>query len=424
MFRNISIGTRILLITVLLLVIIIALTAAMYFTTLNVQRMDLKESENIMLDGKKEMIKLGTETMATALGKALTGVTDRQQQHDIIKSYIQDYRFEDDKSGYYFTYIGTVIFMHPTLPQREGEDLGKTADANGVYYVSELYANAQKGGGFVSFIFPKPPAMENAPKIAYVMYIPGTDIWISTGIYIDNINTTISSIEDNAHEMLNVRLRIIISILVACILFILGPLCVFILRSITKPLKNTVKAAQELAGGNLDVTLTVTGRDEITALEKSFMEMSRKLRDNFADIQSKETQARMQAEEAQHITQKLYNVAMQVEQAAIEVEETVSGVSHSTDEVKSGGDAQVSRIAEIHRAMETLSSGVLQITNGANTAANQAQDSHNKVEAGVNMSEQSGKAMEELYGITGNLTENVNRLGEQSKKIGSIMNVI
>ena len=41
--------------------------------------------------------------------------------------------------------------MHPTLPQREGEDLGNTQDHNGVYYVRELYEAAKKGGGFVDF---------------------------------------------------------------------------------------------------------------------------------------------------------------------------------------------------------------------------------------------------------------------------------
>jgi methyl-accepting chemotaxis protein len=40
------------------------------------------------------------------------------------------------------------------------------------------------------------------------------------------------------------------------------------------------------------------------------------------------------------------------------------------------------------------------------------------------MADQSGKAMQELHSLTGNLTENISSLGDQSNKIGSIMSVI
>jgi methyl-accepting chemotaxis protein len=430
MLRNFSIGTRILLINIILLLTIAALIGVIYFTATGVQQAGLTETERVMIDGQKEKIKLGTETMAVALGKALAGVTDRREQHDIIKSYIQEYRFEEDKSGYYFTYIGTVIFMHPTLPQREGEDLGKTADANGVYYVSDLFESAKKGGDFVWFIFPKPGLLDaegkmmNAPKLAYAMFIPGTEIWISTGIYVDNIDTTLTSIKNTEAARLKGRIILIISILGAGALFILVPLCIFILRSIIKPLHLTVKAAESLAAGKLDISFAVKGRDEITVLEKSFLGMAQNLRNSFSEVQSKEAAARSQAEDARKKADKILNIAVQVERAAQEVEDTVSGVSRNADEVKSGGDAQAARIEEILSAMEDLSSGVLQITDSANSAAAQAQDSHSKVEAGVGMAEQSGGAMEALHSLTGNLTANINKLGDQSNNIGSIMNVI
>ncbi|MDR3355872.1 MAG: cache domain-containing protein, partial [Spirochaetaceae bacterium] len=143
MLRNLSIGIRIIVIIGVLALSIVALAVTTYVTANDVKNSGISDAAEVMLDGQKEKIRLGTQTMAAALSKALAGVTDRQEQHDIISAYIKEYRFEEDKSGYYYTYIGTVIFMHPTLPQREGEDLGQTADANGVYYVRELYENAQ-----------------------------------------------------------------------------------------------------------------------------------------------------------------------------------------------------------------------------------------------------------------------------------------
>jgi methyl-accepting chemotaxis protein len=424
MLRDISIGIRIIGITVILILVIVGLIFVVYATANQVKESGLADAEEVMMAGQREKIRLGTQTMAVALGKALEGISDRQEQHDIIKSFIQDYRFEEDKSGYYYTYIGTVIFMHPTLPQREGEDLGNTADANGVFYVRDLYANAQKGGGFVSFVFPKPPSMEIAPKLAYVEYIPGTDIWISTGIYIDNVEITKAAIEQRESTELKDRMTIIISFLVAALILILGPLCVFVLRSITKPLKETVGAAEQLAEGNMNIALKVAGHDEITALEKSFIKMSLNLKESFQAVQAKEAEALKGAEEARKAASKILAVAGHVEKAAHEMEESVTTVSKNADGVKAGGGVQTDRISEVLSAMERLSSGVLSITENAESAADKSETSNSKVESGLIMAEESGKAMRELHGIAGSLTENINNLGRQSDNIGTIMNVI
>jgi methyl-accepting chemotaxis protein len=106
------------------------------------------------------------------------------------------------------------------------------------------------------------------------------------------------------------------------------------------------------------------------------------------------------------------------------VEDAVSTVSHNADDVKAGGSAQTDRIGEVLSAMEKLSSGVLRITGSAETAADKSGESNQKVEAGVVMAEESGKAMQQLHTITGSLTENINNLGRQSDNIGKIMNVI
>ncbi|MDR3192484.1 MAG: methyl-accepting chemotaxis protein [Treponema sp.] len=422
--RNISIGFRIVSLAVLLLLFIVVLVGAVFFTARESMLSGIADAEREMIEGQRQKLRLGVQSMAVALGKALEGLSDRREQHDIIKTYIQDYRFEDDESGYYYTYIDTHIFMHPTLPQREGEDLGDTADVNGVYYVRDLYANAQKGGGFVEFVFPKPPSMEQAPKLAYVEYIPGTNIWISTGIYIDNIEKAKKEIADRESQELRNHIGVITGIIGALLFFILIPLVIFCFRSITGPLRETVRAAEQLASGDLNLKLDVTGNDEITVLEKSFLKMAQNLKSIFTDIQEKEKLAQAQAEEARKITAKILEVAAQVEKAAHDMEDSVNSISRSADGVKLGGDIQTQRIGNILSSMEQLSSGVSSITAGAEEVAKQAQESNAKVEAGVSMAGESGHAMHELHALTGNLTENINQLGAQSGNIGNIMNVI
>ncbi|MDR2746686.1 MAG: methyl-accepting chemotaxis protein [Treponema sp.] len=423
MFRNISIGFRIMAVNILLLLSIIVFIGIIYVSTKDMMELGIADAETEMLEGQRQKLRLGVQSMAAALSKAVEGA-DRQEQHDIIKSYIQDYRFEEDKSGYYYTYIDTHIFMHPTLPQREGEDLGNTADANGVYYVRDLYANAQKGGGFVEFVFPKPPSMENAPKLAYVEYIPGTDIWISTGIYIDNIEKSKAEITFRGSAKLGKLMVLIIGITGAFLVLVLIPMIILILRSITMPLNETVKAAEQLAGGELNIVLTARGRDEITVLQNSFLKMAENLKSNFTEIQEKEKLALSQAEEARGTSAKILDMAARVEGAAHEVESSVSSISRSADGVKGGGETQTQRISTILNAMEQLSAAVLHITSSSGEAAEQSRESNTKVEAGVSMANQSGRAMRDLHVLAGVLRDNINQLGDQSNNIGDIMNVI
>jgi methyl-accepting chemotaxis protein len=427
MLRRISIGIRIVAIIVILLLLILALIATVYLTAENVKNSGIVHAEEVMLEGQKEKVKLGTQTIAHALGKALAGVSDRARQAEIIGGYIDEFRFEADQSGYYFVYRGTVIFVHPILPHRVGEDLGATQDADGVYYVSDLNKAALQGGGFVSFIFPKPQpdgSLINAPKIAYVEMIPGTDLWISTGIYVDNIDAYKADMEQRVSGALVRRMMVITGCLLALLILVVTPLCIFTLRSITKPLRETVRAAEQLASGNLEVKLTAAGNDEIAVLQNSFLRMAASLKSSFARIEAKEAEALAQAEEARKVSGKIMRIAGEVEKSARNMENTVSSIARSAEGVKAGGDTQSDRIREILSSMEQLSAGVLRISQSAGAAADQSKESNKRVEAGVSMAEESGRAMQELHALTGTLTENINKLGEQSNNIGSIMKVI
>jgi methyl-accepting chemotaxis protein len=330
--------------------------------------------------------------------------------------------------------------MHPTLGPRkatdsasdfrEGDDLyDKGQDADGIYYVRLLFEEAKTGGGFVSFRFPKPLAGANnnmiiAPKIAYVCYIPDTDIWISTGIYIDNIELYKGEMEKNLFASVTQRMRYLITGLVALFVILIGPLCILTLKSITKPLQEILFAADQITEGNFNVLFKVTGKDEISHLQNSFMQMVKKLNSSFSLEQAKETEAIAQAEEAKKATNKILDMAIEVEKAAYNIENSVHTISRSAGEVITGGNTQTNLINEVRASMEQLSTGVKQITGSAGTAAEKSEDSNEKVTAGVSMAEESGKAMQELHILAESLTSNIHKLGTQSDNINNIMNVI
>src|SRR5215469_15965840 len=88
--QNAPIAVRIVSVNLILLFVITALIAVINFTAKDVQELSIKKTEAIMLAGQQEKLKLGTQTMAIALSVALQGISGRQEQHDIIKSYIND----------------------------------------------------------------------------------------------------------------------------------------------------------------------------------------------------------------------------------------------------------------------------------------------------------------------------------------------
>ncbi len=441
MLRNFSISTRIISLILLFMLSLASLLSVVVFTADRVKLSGVQDSSRVMLEGEKNKLMLGTRTIAHALSKALAGISDPVEQANIISQYINDIRFEADNSGYYFVYRGTVVFVHPVQPNIVGKDLKDAHDAAGVYFVSELYKAAQSGGGFVSFVFGKPQAdgsIADAPKLAYAEMIPGTDLWISTGIYIDNIEKHRSGLEQKMASEVRQLLYITIGGVLALICFVLLPLSFYIVKSLTHPLRQTTQAATSIAQGNLHVKLSVEGKDEITVLQKSLLHMVTSLQASLAEVQAKESEALAQAQAAQKssettkaalaradaATAEMIAMAEKLEIAASQVESTAAEISHNTSGMRNGAGEQENRISEILFAMERLSRSVSEIAGSAGNAADKSEQARQMVEEGTTMAEQTGTAMQQLRSVADNLKENTNKLGEQSKDIGQIMDVI
>lgn len=440
-FRSMSIRCRITAILVTLLVSIVVLVTVTAVTANRIKAIGLHNTETVMVQGIKDKLQLGTNTIALSLGAALKGVTNPAQQQEIIKAAINDTWFEDDRSGYYFVYHDTTIFVHPALPHRVGENLGNTKDDNGVYYVRDLSALAKQGGGFVEYIFPKPQpdgSSKLAPKIAYVEMIPGTELWISTGVYVDNVDQEKAQQETFVSEQLNFILMVTIAIIAALVLLVLLPVIMLIIRSIIQPLSMATEASQKIAAGDLNVAITPVGKDEITILQTSLAQMVENLRQSFAATQEKEAEALQQAEaatmaaneaqmameQATQASQEMANVAGQLETAVSDLRAIAAQITSNTEGLREGGDHQQVRFNEITAAMEQLSESVLEIARGASMAAEKSDASRQRVEQGASMARQTGEAMTALSELTRNLHANMNELGDQSASIGTIMGVI
>ncbi|MBV8260290.1 MAG: cache domain-containing protein, partial [Paraburkholderia sp.] len=101
--------------------------------------------------------------------------------------------------GYFFVYdMHGRSLMHPREPALVGQDLWNLRDAQGALTIQQLIAAAQRGGGFVRYMWHRPSTGKLAPKLGYVVPLPRWGWMIGTGIYLDDVDSTLARIDERA----------------------------------------------------------------------------------------------------------------------------------------------------------------------------------------------------------------------------------
>jgi methyl-accepting chemotaxis protein len=142
------------------------------------------------------------------------------------------------------------------------------------------------------------------------------------------------------------RTIIIISVLVLVVV-VLVPLCFFTLKSISRPLRETVRVAEQLASGDLSAKLTVKGHDEIAALQDSFLKMTGNLRGLVRNIIRSFDTMKLNGDA---LTQVINNTA----QAAGEIDDSVRNLQELEENVKGETERVKQEITNIDSELITL----------------------------------------------------------------------
>ena len=83
------------------------------------------------------------------------------------------------------------ILIQPYMPNLVGLNMMNWADSTGKYIFQEFDREARKGGGWVSYTWPKLNTSEEFPKISYVAHYAAWDWLIGTGLYLDDMKLNI-----------------------------------------------------------------------------------------------------------------------------------------------------------------------------------------------------------------------------------------
>jgi methyl-accepting chemotaxis protein len=90
--------------------------------------------------------------------------------------------------NYYYAYgmDGETLVLGPS-PQLEGTSRWEFKDADGNLLVQAMIKTAQQGGGTIVYRYPKPESAVPQPKLAYILPIPAWNMFVATGLYIDDL---------------------------------------------------------------------------------------------------------------------------------------------------------------------------------------------------------------------------------------------
>jgi two-component system, NarL family, sensor kinase len=110
--------------------------------------------------------------------------------------------------GYFFLYdYSGRNLMHPRQPELVGRNLIELRDSRGVAVIREMIDKARVGGGFVEYMWNRPSAHQQSPKLGYVT---GLDRWqwmIGTGVYTDEIDRLVLQLDEQLAASLRTTLR-------------------------------------------------------------------------------------------------------------------------------------------------------------------------------------------------------------------------
>ena len=250
-------------------VVSIVIFAALFYRGQNNLRNVATKSLTQVIDSTEHVkVKNAVQLIGSSISKGIRdfNLSGDSVLYNFIKVYLEDLRYENDKSGYFFVYRETTCFYISENKDLEGRDLVNAVDENGLRFVEKEYSVVKEGGGFVTHLMKKPGA-GIVEKISYVESIKGTDLWIGSGVYTDNIKEVEAAISNTIilnSVSINRTAFFIALFLMAVIIFI----SLNTKRFIAKPIEKITEITDNMALGKLEF-MEHNNHDEIKNISDS-----------------------------------------------------------------------------------------------------------------------------------------------------------
>ena len=437
MLNRFSIKGRMYLIIVSILVLFLLMVWFAINSSNNARDLAIKKTGQAMLEAQKEKIKVATYSMAAAISNMIKGVEKEADKIQIIRKELDGIRFEEDRSGYFFVNKGTVMFAH-IKKSLLGKDLKDLKDKNGVYLIKRLLEQARNGGGFVTYIWDKPGKGDTA-KLSYAQMIPGTDFWIGTGVYIDNIEAIKAQISTDINA--KVKTLTIRMIVISGLIFLgIAALCLIIVFGIGSSLSAMIVNFEDVAKGEGDLTkrIKINSRDELATLGEMFnlfMEKLQKIIQQLSgdskNIDSSSTELVTVATDMTGNANNTSDMAEKVSVAAEEMNSNLSSVAAAMEESSANATMVASAAEEMNATINEIADNAEKARHISDNAAAKTSEAEETMSILNTAAQSIGKVTDTIAEISDqtnllalNATIEAARAGEAGKGFAVVANEI
>jgi methyl-accepting chemotaxis protein len=176
---------------------------------------------------------------------------------DAALAATQPLRFGDN--DYFFAYEGTVVRALGSNPAKVGADFVDLQDSSGLYMIREFARQvAETGEAIVHYEWPRGKDGAPEPKISYARLVPGTTVWLGTGVYVSDL------VAQEKAAFLRLGIIVAVAMLALVLPFLL------IARSIVLPLRRVNARMHDLAEGDVDAAVPeTTARDDVGEMARA-----------------------------------------------------------------------------------------------------------------------------------------------------------
>uniref|UniRef100_C6E4C7 Methyl-accepting chemotaxis sensory transducer with Cache sensor n=1 Tax=Geobacter sp. (strain M21) TaxID=443144 RepID=C6E4C7_GEOSM len=254
-FQDWKIGTKVMSISVAMIVMITAINFLYLMPVLQQQILAAREAT------VRSVVDLPYELITEYDQRFQKGEFTLEEAQKRAKDRIRIMRY-DQKEYFWITTVDAGMLLHPIKPELEGKDQSGFKDTGGKSIFVEM-ANVAKaqGSGLVHYMWPKPGETASTEKIAYVKLYKPWGWVVGSGLYMDDVHAVVA--------LMRWKLAAI-TLAFALVALAFG----FLISSrISKNIAKVIHAADALALGDVKVEIKADSEDETGMLAEAFGKM-------------------------------------------------------------------------------------------------------------------------------------------------------
>lgn len=323
----------------LTLISIIGLLTASSYLVWNEYQQSRQDRERLVLN----MVEVASSVLNWAYQFETSGKMPREEAQALAKASIAQMRY--GKNDYFWINDMDVnIVMHPIKPELNGKSGSAIRDPKGLAVFVAVVEKVRKDkAGFVQYLWPKPGLEQPVEKISYVK---GFEPWgwvVGSGLYTDDLWTEFIA---NASQ---------IGIIIFVLVLITGWIAYLISRSVARGIAKAVSVVEAMSEGDLSVSITARGSDEIACLLQSMSQMQVGLSAVVTNVrQGSESVAQASAE----LAQGNIDLSERTESQASALEETAASMEQLSSTVKqNAANAQQANALAVSASLVAVNGG-------------------------------------------------------------------